>query len=179
MLLSVFTHISDYRHVCRVSHTSCYIEPFMFSCLNTNSSSEWSACRISHTPWFGWPFLLCYLITNSSSEWTVCCTSHTPSSGCPFLLCCLITNSSSEWTVCYVSHTPSSGCRFFCSSTSQTVNWTEPYALHRTHNCNLNLVWCIPHRNRFAPFWRFSYTTICDYGIAHSFVEGSLIVVSR
>ena len=23
------------------------------------------------------------------------------------------------------------------------------------------------------------YTTVCDYGIAHSFVEGSLIVVSR
>ena len=28
-------------------------------------------------------------------------------------------------------------------------------------------------------FWRFFYTTVCDYGIAHSFVEGSLIVVSR
>ena len=28
-------------------------------------------------------------------------------------------------------------------------------------------------------FWRFFYTTVCDYGITHSFVEGSLIVVSR
>jgi len=28
-------------------------------------------------------------------------------------------------------------------------------------------------------FWQFFYTTVCDYGIAHSFVEGSLIVVSR
>ena len=71
----------------------CYIEPFMFSCLNANSSSGWTACRTSHTPWSGWPFLLCCLITNSSSEWTVCCVSHTPSSGCPFLLFLLIANS--------------------------------------------------------------------------------------
>ena len=70
MLLSVFAHIFDYRPVCRVSHTSCYIEPFLFSCLNTNSSSEWTACCISHTPWSGWPFLLCCLITNSS--WVNC-----------------------------------------------------------------------------------------------------------
>ena len=49
MLLSVFTHISDYGPVCRVSHTSCYIEPFLFSSLNTNSSSEWTTCCISHT----------------------------------------------------------------------------------------------------------------------------------
>ena len=28
-------------------------------------------------------------------------------------------------------------------------------------------------------FWRVFYTTFCDYCIAHSFVEGSLIVVSR
>ena len=77
----------------------------MFSCLNANSSSEWTACRISHTPWSGWPFLLCCLITNSSSEWTVCCISHTPSSGCPFLLFLLIANSSLNWTVCPASHT--------------------------------------------------------------------------
>ena len=25
-------------------------EPFLFSCLNANSSSEWTACHISHTP---------------------------------------------------------------------------------------------------------------------------------
>jgi len=51
VLLLVFAHISDYRTVCRVSHISCYIESFLFSCLNTNSSSVWTACRISHTPW--------------------------------------------------------------------------------------------------------------------------------
>ena len=133
----------------------CYIEPFLFSCLNAKSSSRWTACRTSHTPWSGWPFLLCCLIKNSSSEWTVCCTSHTPWSGWPFLLCFLITNSSSEWIVCCISHTPSSGCpfllcclittvhpsepyalcrtrlhqaaRFFCSASSQIVHWTEPY----------------------------------------------------
>ena len=84
----------------------CYIEPFLFSCLNANCSSEWTTCRTSHTPWFVWPFLLCCLITNSSSEWTVCCISHTPSFGCPFLLFLLM----------------------------QTVNWIEPYALHCTRN---------------------------------------------
>ena len=31
----------------------------------------------------------------------------------------------------------------------------------------------------FAPFWRGFYTTVCDYDIAHSLVEGSLIVVSH
>ena len=104
MLLLVFAHISDYRPVCRVSHTSFYIYPFLFSCLNTNSSSEWTVCRISHTPWSGWPFLLCCLITNGSSEWTVYYISHTPSLGCPFLLFRLIANSSLDWTVCPGSH---------------------------------------------------------------------------
>ena len=28
-------------------------------------------------------------------------------------------------------------------------------------------------------FWRLFYNTVCDYGIAHSFIEESLIVVSR
>ena len=55
-------------------------------------------------------------------------------SGWLFFLCCLITNSSSEWTVCCISHTPSSAACFFCSSSSQTVNWAEPYALHHTRN---------------------------------------------
>ena len=50
MFLSVFAHISDYIPVCLVSHTSCSFEPFLFSCLNANSSSEWTTCRISHTP---------------------------------------------------------------------------------------------------------------------------------
>ena len=93
VIIGLRTHFWLKTHVCRVSHTSCYIEPFLFSCLITNSSSEWTVCCTSHTPWSGWPFLLCCLITNSSSEWTVWCTSHTPSSGCPFLLFLLIANS--------------------------------------------------------------------------------------
>ena len=80
------------------------------------------------------PFLLRCLIENSSPKWTVCRISHIPWSGWPFLLCCLITNSSSEWTVCSISHTPSSSARFFCSASSQTVCWTEPYALDHTRN---------------------------------------------
>ena len=51
-----------------------------------------------------------------------------------FLPCCLITNSSFDWTVCCTSHTPSSAACFFCSSSLQTVNWAELYALHRTRN---------------------------------------------
>ena len=60
LLLPVFTHISNYRPVCCVSQTSCYIEPFQVSCLNANSSSEWTACRISHTPliWLTVSFVL-------------------------------------------------------------------------------------------------------------------------
>ena len=101
--------------------------------------------------WSGWPFLLCCLITNSSSEWTVCCVSHTPPSGCPFLLFLLIANSSLNWTVCPSSHTQLK---------------SEPCLMH-------------PPSQTFAPFLMVFYTTVCDYCIAHSFVEGSLIVVSR
>ena len=84
----------------------CYIEPVLFSCLNTNSSSEWTACRISHTPWSGWPFLLCCLIT--------------------------IVHPSEPYVV-YRTHLHLAA-RFFCSSSSQTVNWTESHALHHTRN---------------------------------------------
>ena len=105
----------------------------MFSCLNANSSSEWTAWRILHTPliWltvffvlanhkqfirvnrmlyiahtFIWlPVSFVLLITNSSSEWTVCCVSHTLSSGCLFLLFLLIANSYLNWTICPSSHT--------------------------------------------------------------------------
>ena len=54
------SHVSDYRHVCLVSHTSCSFEPFLFSCLNANNSSKWTACRISHTPliWLTVSFVL-------------------------------------------------------------------------------------------------------------------------
>lgn len=60
MLLSVFAHVSNYRHVCLVSHTSCSFEPFLFSCLNAKSSSDWIACRISHPPliWLTVSFVL-------------------------------------------------------------------------------------------------------------------------
>ena len=68
---------------------------------------------------------------------------------------------------------------FCCSASSQTVHWAEPYGLHHTHNKNLNRVWCIRHRKCFAPFLTVFYNTICDYCIAHSFVEGFLIVVLR
>ena len=36
-----------------------------------------------------------------------------------------------------------------------------------------------PSSQMFCTFLMVFYTTVCDYGIAHSFVEGSLIVVSR
>lgn len=94
--------------------------------------------------WSAWPFLLCCLITNSSSEWTVWYVSHTPPSGCPFLLFLLIANNSLNWTVCPSSHT----------------------------QLNLNCVLCIYHRKRFTHFWRFSYSTLCDYGTAHIFSKG-------
>ena len=58
MLLLVFAHISDYGPVCRVSHTSCSVEPFLFSCLITNSSSE-CMLYIAHTLiWLTISFLL-------------------------------------------------------------------------------------------------------------------------
>ena len=63
---------------------------------------------------------------------------------------------------------------------------------HPKQLIELNHMPCIAHATKiwtvFDPsvianvlhhFWRVFYTTVCDYGIAHSFVEGSLIVVSR
>ena len=90
----------------------------MFSCLNTNSSSEWTACYVSHTPWSSWPFLLHSLITNNSSERTICRISHTHWCGCPFLLFCLIANGSYGSTVCPTSHTQlkSEPCLMYHSS---------------------------------------------------------------
>ena len=101
--------------------------------------------------WSGSLFLLCCLITNSSSKWTVWCTLHVPSSGCPFLLYLLIANSYLNWTVCHASHThlKSKTCLLHPSS----------------HTC--------------CTFLTIFSTTVCDYRIAPSFVEGSLIVVSR
>ena len=68
-----------------------------------------------------------------------------------FLLFCLIADSLNGLTVCPSSHTQLK---------------SEPCLMVR-------------HRKRFAPFLTVFYTTVCDYCIAHSFVEGSLIVVSR
>ena len=119
---------------------------------NVKSSFEWTVCRISLTPSFGWPFLLLSLIANSSSERTVCRTSHTHWYGCPFLLFCLIANSSNGLIVCPASHTSLK---------------SEPCLMH-------------PPSQTFCTFFDgFFYTTVCNYGIAHSFIEGSLIVVSR
>ena len=63
---------------------------------------------------------------------------------------------------------------------------------HRKQLIELNRMPCIAHAtkiwivfdgsaiaNVLHLFWRFFYTTVCDYCTAHSFVEGSLIVVSR
>ena len=111
--------------------------------MQTVHLSESHAVYRTHL-WSGWPFLLCRLITNSSSMWNVCCVSHTPSSGCPFLLFLPIANSLLNWTICPSSHTQIKPER----------------------------VWCIRHRKRFTHFWRFSYSTVCDYCITHSFSKG-------
>ena len=63
---------------------------------------------------------------------------------------------------------------------------------HRKQLIELNRMPCIAHATKIWTvfdassianvlhlFWRVFYTTVCDYCIAHSFVEGSLIVVSR
>ena len=67
--------------------------------------------------------------------------------------------------------------RFFCSPSSQIVNRAETYALHPTRNKNLNRASIIA--NVLHLFSRVFYTTVCGYGITHSFVEWSLIIVSR
>ena len=82
----MIAHNSDYRLVCRVSHTSCYAESFVFTSLMANGSSEWTVCRISHTPWSGCPFLLFCLIANSSYRSTVCPSSHTQLKSEPCLM---------------------------------------------------------------------------------------------
>ena len=129
----------------------CYIEPFMFSCLNANSSSGWTACRTSHTPWSGWLFLLHSLIAHSSSEWTVCRISHTHWYGYLFLLFFLIANSSVGSTICTASHIQLKSELSLMSPPSQTFCIFFDDCLH--------------HHLRLM--------------IAHSFVKGSLVIVSR
>ena len=152
MLLSIFAHISDYRRVFRISHTSCYIEPFLFSCLNANSSSEWTACRISHTPLI-W-LTVSFVFPNHKQFIRVNC-------------------------MLYIAHT------FIWLP----VSFVPP---HCKQLIELNHMPCIAHAtkiwtvfdassitNVLHPFWRVFYTTVCDYGIAHSFGKGSLTIVSR
>ena len=151
MLLSVFTHVSDYRPVCLVSHTSCSFEPFLLSCLNANSSSEWTACRISHTPliWLTVSFVL---------------PNHKQFIRVNRML--------------YIAH----------AFIWLPVSFVPP---HRKQLIELNYMPCIAHATKIWTMFDASsianvlhlfdgfYTTIFDYGIAHNFVEGSLIVVSR
>ena len=178
VIISLHTHF--WLHTCLPRITHILLSwTVLFSCLNANRSSEWTVWCTSHTPWSGWPFLLCCLITNNSSEWTVCCTSHTLSSGCPFLLFRLIANSLSEWTVCRISHTPPSGYPFllFCLITNSSFNWTVCPASHmqlKSKSCLMH-----PSSQMFCTFLTVFYTIVCDYCIAHIFVEGSLIVVSH
>ena len=152
MFLSVFAHVSDYIHVCLVSHTSCSFEPFLFSCLNANSSSEWTACRISHTPLI--LLTVSFVLPNHKQFIRVN-------------------------RMLYIAHT------FIWLP----VSFVPP---HRKRLIKLNHMPCIVHATKIWTvfdassianvlhlFWRVFYTTVCDYGIAHNFFEGSLIVVSR
>ena len=152
MLLSVFAHVSDYRPVCLVSHTSCSFEPFLFSCLNANISSEWTACHISHTPWI--LLTVSFVLPNHKLFIRV---NH----------------------MLYIAHT------FIWLPVSFVPH-------HRKRLIELSRMPCIAHATKIWTvfdassianvlhlFWWLFYTTVCDYGIAHSFVEGSLIVVPR
>ena len=152
MFLSVFAHVSDYKPVCLVSHTSCSFVPFLFSCLNTNSSSEWTACRISHTPWI--VLTVSFVLPNHKQFIWVNRTLH-------------IAHTIIWLPISFVPH-------------------------HRKRLIELNRMPCIAHATKIWTvfdassianilhlFWRVFYTIVCDYGIAHTFVKGSLIVVSR
>ena len=151
MLLSVFAHISDYRPVCRISHTSCYIEPFLFSCQHKQFIRVNRMPYIAHTLiWLTVSFVL---------------PNHKQFIRVNRML--------------YIAHT------FIWLP----VSFVPP---HRKQLIELNRMPCIAHATKIWTvfdgsaianvlhlFWRFFYTTVCDYCIAHSFVEGSLIVVSR
>ena len=151
MVLSVFEHISDHRPIFLASHTSCYIEPFLFSCLNTNSSSEWTACRISPTPliWLTVSFVLPnhkHFIRVNRMMYIAHTFIWLPVSFVPphrkqlielNRVPCLA-QATKIWTV------------FDASSIANVLHLFDGF-----------------------------YTTVCDYCIAHSFGKGSLIVVSR
>ena len=152
MLLSVFTHVSEYTPICLVSHTSCLFELFLLSCLNANSSSESATCRISHTPLI-W-LTISFVLPNHKQF--------------------ILVN-----RMLYIAHT------FIWLPISFVPH-------HRKQLIELNHMPCIAHATKFWTvfdasvianvlhlFWLFFYTIVCDYCIAHSFVEGSLIVVSR
>ena len=151
MLLSVFTHISDYRPICRVSHTSFSFEPFLFSCLNANSSSEWIACHISHT--LIW-LTVSFVLPNHKQFIRVNC-----------MLCI-----AHAFIWLPVSFVP--------PHRKQLIELNRmPFIAHTTKT------WTVFDASSIANvlhlFWRFSYSIVCDYCITHSFVKGSLIIVSR
>ena len=124
MLLLVFAHISDYGHVCRVSHTSCL---------------SWS---------------ISIVLPNH--------TQFIPVNRMLYIAHAFI------WL--HVSFVP--------PHPKQLIELNHmPYIAHATK------FWTVFDASVIANvlhlFWRVFYTTVCDYGIAHIFVEGSLIVVSR
>ena len=151
MLLLIFAHVSDYRPVCLISHTSCSFEPFLFSYLNANSSSEWTACRISHTP------LILPTISFVLSNHKQFIRAN---------------------RMMYIAHNfiwlPVS---FVCPHRKQLIEMNcMPCIAHTTE------IWTVFDASSIANvlhlFWWVFYTTVCDYGIAHSFIGGSLIIVS-
>ena len=146
------SHVSDYRHVCLVSHTSCSFELFLFSWINTNSSSGWTACRMSYTPliWLTVTFVL---------------PNHKQFIRVNHLL--------------YITHTfiwlPVSFVPPHCKQLIELNHM--PCIAHATKIWTVFDASSIA--NVLHLFWRGFYATICNYCITHSLVEGSLIVVSH
>ena len=145
MLLSVFAHISDYRHVCLVSRTSCYIEP----------SQRKQFIRVNRMPYIARTLIwltVSFVLPNHKQFIRVN-------------------------RMLYIAHT----------SIWLPVSFVPP---HCKQLIELNRMPCIAHQLKsepclmhppsqtFCTFLSGFYTTVCDYCIAHSFVEGSLIAVS-
>ena len=119
-------------------------------------------------------------ITNSSSEWTVCCTSHTP---LIWLTVSFVLPNHKQFIrvnrMLYIAHAfirlPVS---FVPPHHKQFIGLNRmPWIAHATK------IWTVFDASVIANvlhlFSRVFYTAVCDYCITHSFVEGSLIVVSR
>ena len=121
-----------------------------------------------------------YIIAHRLVCWTVCPDEHTIHKKIPYGLSIMVTHNSDYRPICRVSThlvTPNRLCsphssqmvhrselyvvyrtyldlaaHFCCFVSSQIVRTNQPYAPHRTHNYNLNRVWCIIHRKCFASF---------------------------